>query len=94
MRRGELSSMTSSQTTSTIQGKTVVLFLAGAAMIGQGLRMIYQGLFQPHAVYRPGPVDLCFDWSTLVILGAAVLYFAVTASLNVRGRHNEQTVRP
>jgi hypothetical protein len=39
-------------------------------MVAHGLRMIYQGVFQPGSTYQPNIFDLYFDWLTLVILGA------------------------
>jgi DNA-directed RNA polymerase subunit RPC12/RpoP len=48
-------------------------------MIGQGSRMIYQGLFQPGSVYSPNTFDLFFDWATLSICGA-ILFTAMVAS--------------
>ena len=51
----------------------VLFAMAGAAMVGQASRMIYQGLFQPNAVYAPKGVDLLFDWATLLLLGVGLL---------------------
>jgi len=51
----------------------VLFAMAGAAMVGQASRMIYQGLFQPNSVYAPRGVDLVFDWATLLLLGVGVL---------------------
>jgi hypothetical protein len=82
--------MTTTHTTSRITGKTIVLFLASAAMLGQGLRMIYQGLFQPGAVYQPGPVDILFDWTTLTVLGAMLLVIAISASLKNTRSHQKK----
>lgn len=55
--------------------RALLFSLAGAAMIGQAGRMIYQGVFQPQSVYIPNTVDLLFDWATLAILGLCLLCY-------------------
>ena len=55
--------------------RVMMFSLAGAAMIGQAGRMIYQGVFCPASVYAPNTVDLWFDWATLGALGIGVLAY-------------------
>ncbi len=45
-------------------------------MVAHGLRMIYQGVFQPGTLYQPNTFDLYFDWLTLVILGCLLFGFS------------------
>ena len=56
---------------------TLIIILAGSAMIAHGLRMMIQGLLYPTSIY-PAPVptgiDFWFDWFTLSILGIIILY--------------------
>lgn len=47
----------------------LISLFSGALMVGHGLRMIYQGVFQPGSYYAPNLFDLYFDWLILVILG-------------------------
>jgi hypothetical protein len=61
--------------------KTLIFILAGSAMIGQGFRMIYQGLVYPNSFYQPGSFDLIFDWFTLSILGILVLWLTFSTFL-------------
>lgn len=58
--------------------KIILFTLSGAIMIGHGLRMIYQGLFQPGSLYAPNTFDLFFDWLTLTLLGCFILGFAIS----------------
>jgi len=56
---------------------TILLVFAGIAMIGQGARMLTQGVFFPNSVYKPVMFDLFFDWLTLLVLGIGVFVYGV-----------------
>jgi hypothetical protein len=79
--------------------KTFLYLFAGAVMIGHGLRMIFQGTFQPGSSYYPNTFDLFFDWLTLTVLGVIVLYltlltfFRTKSSENRHSKHVEENHR-
>ena len=47
-------------------------------MIGHGLRMIYQGTFNPGSAYVPNLFDLYFDWLTLAVLGGVLFWLGIS----------------
>ena len=55
------------------ESRHIVYILLAASAIGQGARMLYQGIFAQGTWYAPNGLDLAFDWGLLFILGAAVL---------------------
>jgi len=57
---------------------TVLLVFAGIAMMGQGGRMLYQGIFQPGSYYSPVLFDLFFDWGSLFLMGAVVFGWSLS----------------
>jgi hypothetical protein len=57
--------------------KVFVFTLAGAMMIGHGLRMIYQGTFYPNSFYSPNLFDIFFDWVTLTIFGIILFCYGL-----------------
>jgi hypothetical protein len=48
--------------------KILLLIFAGVCMVGQGSRMIVEGILA-NKVYRPGTFDILFDWTTLAVIG-------------------------
>lgn len=50
--------------------------------MGQGSRMLYQGIFHPGSYYVPVLFDLFFDWMTLFVLGTVLF------ALGVKGFHS------
>ncbi len=72
--------------------KTMLLVFSGAIMIAHGMRMIYQGLFQPHSYYQPGLFDILFDWTTLIILGICIFYFGITGFYQQSFLKNQKTI--
>jgi hypothetical protein len=51
--------------------KILLLVFAGVCMVGQGARMIVEGILA-NKVYRPGTFDILFDWTTLSVVGLIV----------------------
>jgi hypothetical protein len=47
--------------------------MLAASAIGQGARMLYQGILAPGSSYVPSGIDLAFDWGVLLTLGMFVL---------------------
>ncbi len=65
--------------------KISVFLVAGIMMIGQGARMIFQGIFYKESIYKPNSFDIFFDWFTLLIFGLIIFiltlrYFYVVIS--------------
>ena len=58
--------------------KIFVFVLSGTIMIGHGLRMIYQGTFNPGSAYVPNLFDLYFDWLTLAVLGGILFWLGIS----------------
>jgi hypothetical protein len=48
-------------------------------MIGQGSRMLYQGIFEKGSTYSPNTFDIFFDWATLSICGAILFTAMISA---------------
>ncbi len=56
---------------------TVVIVIAGIAMIAHGLRMMTQGIFFPDSFYPapvPSSIDFWFDWFILFVLGLSIMF--------------------
>jgi hypothetical protein len=53
--------------------KQLLYIMLAASAIGQGSRMLYQGLFAPGTFYIPRGVDLWFDWGILLSFGLIVM---------------------
>jgi len=51
----------------------LIYILMAASAIGQGARMLFQGIFAPGSYYVPNVLDLAFDWGILLALGGFVL---------------------
>lgn len=68
--------------------KIFLLIFAGVAMMGQGTRMIVEGVLA-NKVYRPDTFDMLFDWTTLAVAGLLVfLWGALTFYKEVKkGQH-------
>jgi len=45
-------------------GKHFAYLMLAASAIGQGARMLYQGILAPGSSYVPSGIDLAFDWVT------------------------------
>ncbi len=66
-----------------IYHKVLLLCISGLCMVGQGSRMIFEGVMTDR-VYRPNTFDLFFDWSTLTLAGAIVLIWSIYLFYKVR----------
>ena len=53
--------------------KRFVYLILAASAIGQGARMLYQGILAPGTSYIPSGIDLAFDWGILLTSGTFVL---------------------
>jgi hypothetical protein len=53
--------------------KHLIYLMLAASAIGQGSRMLYQGIFAPGTSYVPSGIDLAFDWGILLTFGVFVL---------------------
>jgi hypothetical protein len=54
-------------------GKHFAYLILAASAIGQGSRMLYQGILAPGSSYIPSGIDLAFDWGILLTFGVFVL---------------------
>jgi hypothetical protein len=54
-------------------GKHLAYLMLAASAIGQGARMLYQGILAPGSSYVPSGIDLAFDWGILLTFGVFVL---------------------
>ena len=54
-------------------GRRLAYLVLAASAIGQGARMLYQGIMVPGSSYIPNGLDLAFDWGILLVLGSFVL---------------------
>lgn len=57
--------------------KVSLLIFAGVCMIGQGSRMIYEGIVAD-SYYRPNTFDMLFDWTTLSVAGILIFGWGVS----------------
>jgi hypothetical protein len=58
-----------------------LFLLAGIDVIMQSARVLTMGLFFPDAYYQPGPFDLLFDWTILLLFGFGITYYGVSKLL-------------
>ncbi|MDG6224568.1 MAG: hypothetical protein QCI82_03545 [Candidatus Thermoplasmatota archaeon] len=65
-----------------MKARMILIVICGIAMMGQGSRMLYQGIFHPGSYYVPVMFDLFFDWMTLFVLGTVLL------ALGLKGFHS------
>lgn len=69
----------------------IAIVVAGAMMIAHGMRMMYQGLFQPGSVYPaplPTGIDFWFDWMLLAVFGCIIFIYGLHHFYNKK--HLEQ----
>lgn len=55
-------------------GKIFLIIASGTMMLGQGARMIYEGI-KADSWYRPNTFDIFFDWSTLALAGLLLFFW-------------------
>ena len=68
--------------------KIILILIAGIMMVGQGSRMILEGILRDK-YYQPNTFDIFFDWSTLFFIGVIMLFWGTYLFYNKfkKGQH-------